>query len=147
MFRKSDLLENTRIASPCSASWKEMEVDERVRHCSLCRLNVYNISEMSNREAEKLLRESTGRVCLRIYRRADGTVLTRDCPVGLRAIRRKMRLAWVALLGLLMGGCKSTTLIDRYMPDHSPVMGEMAVPTMCVAPMPTTGRSVVPSKP
>jgi hypothetical protein len=35
-------------------------------------------------EAERLVVEKEGRLCVRFHRRADGTVLTRDCPVGLR---------------------------------------------------------------
>ena len=30
-----------------------------------------------------------GRLCLRFFRRVDGTILTSDCPVGLQAIRRR----------------------------------------------------------
>ena len=30
------------IALPCLTSWERMEGDERVRHCAVCNLNVYN---------------------------------------------------------------------------------------------------------
>jgi hypothetical protein len=90
-------LEDLKIASPCAVSWASMTGDERVRACAQCRLNVYNLSEMSRAEAEALIVEKEGKLCVRIYRRADGTVLTRDCPVGLRAARLKLlRLAGVA---------------------------------------------------
>jgi len=59
---------------------------DRVRHCSQCGKNVYSLSAMTRREAEKLLRETEGSLCMRLYRRADGTVLTENCPAGLRAI-------------------------------------------------------------
>ncbi|OWY70715.1 hypothetical protein B7486_14005 [cyanobacterium TDX16] len=65
-----------------------MKGDERVRYCEECRLNVYNFAELSRGQAEDLIRETEGRLCGIIYRRPDGTVLTRDCPVGLMAIRR-----------------------------------------------------------
>ena len=76
-----------RIASPCSESWAKMSGDARVRHCAKCQLKVFNFAELSSEEARQLLRQSAegGRICARIYRRFDGTVLTRDCPVGLRA--------------------------------------------------------------
>ena len=73
-------LDGLRIARPCPASWSAMEGDDRVRHCSRCRLNVYNLSAMTEAEALRLLAETEGRRCIRLYRRADGTVLTRDCP-------------------------------------------------------------------
>ena len=80
VLRKNDILNSTRIASPCHASWEGMTGDERVRHCCDCRLNVYNIAEMSRDEAVQLIQEHEGRLCIRIYQRRDGTVITRDCP-------------------------------------------------------------------
>jgi hypothetical protein len=71
------------IASPCPASWDDMEGDDRVRFCGECELNVYNLSAMTESEALKLIAEREGRVCVRMYKREDGTVMTRDCPVGL----------------------------------------------------------------
>jgi hypothetical protein len=41
-------------------------------------------------------------VCVRFYRRADGTVLTRDCPVGLRQLIRKVSCFAGAALSALM---------------------------------------------
>ncbi len=76
------------IASPCPALWEDMEGDDRARFCGLCRLNVYNISEMSREEAAALIVEKQGNVCVQIHRRADGTILTRDCPVGLLRLRQ-----------------------------------------------------------
>lgn len=90
------LLSQVRIASPCSARWEDMTGDERTRRCAQCDLDVHNLSAMTADEAETFLREKvgTGRVCARMFRRADGTILTRDCPVGL-ALWRK-RAAWAA---------------------------------------------------
>lgn len=78
-----------------------MTGDERKRFCSLCKLNVYNISAMTLPEAEKLITEAEGRVCVRMFRRADGTVITQDCPVGLaervkRRVRRTVAVASAA---------------------------------------------------
>jgi hypothetical protein len=39
---------------------------------------------MSRPEAEALVLDLEGKMCARLYRRADGTVLTEDCPVGVR---------------------------------------------------------------
>jgi hypothetical protein len=59
-----------------------MAGDDRVRFCGECRKNVYDLRGMRREEAEGLLRERGGDLCVRLYRRADGTVLTEDCPVG-----------------------------------------------------------------
>lgn len=96
-------LANIHIASPCPAEWTKMIGDERMRHCSGCNLNVYNLSAMTEREIERLLATSHGqRLCTRFYRRADGTVLTQDCPWSFRAIARKVsRLATAVLTAVL----------------------------------------------
>jgi hypothetical protein len=99
------MLERVRIASPCAADWEQMVGDERVRFCSQCNLKVYNLSAMTRREAEDLIATREGRLCARLYRRADGTVLTRDCPLGLRAVIRKVsRVAGVALSAMMSVG-------------------------------------------
>jgi uncharacterized surface anchored protein len=83
-------LDNLRVATPCPISWGQMTGNDRVRFCDHCQLNVYNISELTRLEAETLIASTEGRLCARIYRRADGTVLTKDCPVGLRALRKRI---------------------------------------------------------
>jgi hypothetical protein len=85
-----------RIASPCEESWASMKGNERSRHCLRCKLNVFNIAELTEQEVRELFVKTEGRLCGRIYKRADGTVLTKDCPTGLARLRRK------ALAGLAM---------------------------------------------
>jgi hypothetical protein len=86
-------LDRVEVASPCPASWdgmKPVDADGAVRYCGECRLNVYNLSDMTADRAEALLREHEGkRLCVAFFRRTDGTVLTQDCPVGLKIARRK----------------------------------------------------------
>lgn len=94
-------LNNIKIASPCSSDWDGMVGNNRQRYCGDCKLNVYNLSGMSKYEAENLLMQSEGRVCVRYFRRADGTVLTKDCPVGWQAVRAKMSRFWTAAASLL----------------------------------------------
>lgn len=109
-------LKDLRVASPCHADWNEMDGDERVRFCRLCRLNVYNISEMNSADAEALIREKEGRLCVRFYRRRDGTVLTRNCPVGLRAIKRRLAViggGLAACLGWMFAGAASANSGSR----------------------------------
>lgn len=97
-----DPLRNLRIAAPCPADWKAMIGDERVRHCSLCQLNVYNFAEMTAGEVRELLVRSEGRVCARLYQRADGTLITRDCPTGIRALRRRASRMATAVVMMLV---------------------------------------------
>ncbi len=106
-----DLLDSIRIAQPCPASWERMTGDERVRHCTMCDLNVYNFAAMTGDDIRELLLRSEGRVCARLYRRSDGTVLTKDCPSAARRLRRKWSrisnaiMAAVLSLASLATGC------------------------------------------
>src|SRR5882724_7111590 len=97
------MLDQIRIASPCSADWELMRGDDKVRFCGECKKNVYNLSSMTRTEAEKVL-SGAQNICGRFYRRADGTILTEDCPVGLRAkaqrLRRRLSFAISSALGL-----------------------------------------------
>src|SRR5882724_1820118 len=95
-------IRSIRVASPCPADWSAMAGDDRVRHCSECNLNVYNLSAMTEREVQRLIAQSQGRVCGRFYRRADGTILTQDCPRGLRAVARRVSRTATAVLTAVM---------------------------------------------
>jgi hypothetical protein len=83
-------LEQIEIASPCSADWNEMTGSDQVRFCGSCQLNVYNLSAMTRQQAETLFQEKEGRLCVRLYKRQDGTVITQDCPVGLKIRHQKV---------------------------------------------------------
>lgn len=99
----SNPLDKLEIASPCSADWNQMFGSARKKFCSECSLNVYDISEMTQKEAEDLILRSEGRLCLRLYKRADGTVITKNCPVGWARVKRRMTRVSGAVAGLLGG--------------------------------------------
>lgn len=107
MNRFNNPLDHVTIAAPCKADWQQMIGTDRVRFCAQCNLNVYNLSSMTKRQAESLISQTEGRLCVRFYRRTDGTILTDNCPVGLRAIRRRLsylaKATSAALLSFLAG--------------------------------------------
>jgi hypothetical protein len=70
-----------------------MSGNNTVRFCDQCQLNVFDISRMTRAQAASFIATSEGRICARLYLRPDGKILTKDCPVGLRAIRRKIAKA------------------------------------------------------
>jgi hypothetical protein len=103
--RSLPMLARVRVASPCSMRWEEMEGDERTRYCRACRLHVHNLSALSGAEAEALVSRTLvkgERLCGVYYQRADGSVMTRDCPVGLAAVKARVRRR-VARLAAAMG--------------------------------------------
>jgi hypothetical protein len=107
MKKYSNPLDHVDVAAPCSAAWNEMTGTDAQRFCGQCEKNVYNLSGMSREEAEALIINTEGRLCVRFYRRADGTILTNNCPVGLLAIKRRLsrlkRATASALLSFLAG--------------------------------------------
>ncbi len=94
------MLDNLQIAKPCDARWEDMRGDDRVRRCDLCQLNVYNLSSFHRVEALELLEQTEGRVCLRLYQRADGTVITADCTSRLVDAKRAGTSAFAVALAL-----------------------------------------------
>lgn len=127
MAKYTSPLDHVRVAAPCSADWDAMVGTERARFCGQCRLNVYNLSGMTRREAEQLIAASEGRLCVRFYRRADGTILTENCPVGLRALKRRLsRTASAAASTILsfLAGLGLYTALDEKEPVRT--MGVVA---------------------
>ena len=76
---------------------------EKRRYCGECKLNVYNLSGMSRDEAENLIANAEGRLCVRFFQRADGTVLTQDCPVGWQAVKKRVSKTATAGVSLFIG--------------------------------------------
>jgi hypothetical protein len=119
--RRSDFIELgvVRVATPCDASWDDMPGDGGRRYCDKCRLHVYDFSKLTTNEARDLLVKTEGRLCGRIYVRKDGTVLTKDCPRGIAAARRKLVGAWTAAVGFMVYAVGSMVKL---------VSGEVPVP-------------------
>ena len=107
------------VATPCPADWNEMTGDDRVRYCSQCNLNVYNLSDMSEGDVLQLVSEREDRLCVRFYRRVDGTMLTRDCPVGIRALRKKVATMW-AKTAAMFGAMTWASLFGRAIEASEP---------------------------
>ncbi len=118
-------LDNLILAYPCPITWDSMSGDERERFCNKCSQKVFNISDLSRKDAESLLRDGVedGKVCVKYYLRADGTIKTDNCPRILRPVRNKLKLiekavsAAIALLvsGMNLAGC---TQISRAFSSH-----------------------------
>ena len=76
--------------------------------------------------------EKEGKLCVRFFRRADGTVMTQDCPVGLRAVRLKLArmagaaLALVAVLAAGLGLRRRPAPV----PEQPQMMGEAVSPSI-----------------
>jgi hypothetical protein len=87
-------LARIRDRLPCTADWSKMNGGCEVRFCTECKLHVHDPQRDDRRRGRgEAAPRRRGRLCVRFYRRADGTVLTQDCPVGWR---RRVAPAWSA---------------------------------------------------
>lgn len=87
-------LEVISVREPCAVPWDTMLGGGAVRYCRLCRKNVYDLAQLYRDEAEELVFEAEGQLCLRFFRREDGTVVTKDCtPTRVERVRRLGRRA------------------------------------------------------
>jgi hypothetical protein len=139
------LLDGLKLASPCSEKWEDMVGGERARFCGSCKKNVYNLSSMTRPEAEDLLRQ-LGDVCVRFYQRADGTIMTSDCPVGAR--RRRVRLAIYGAVGgsMLAGAAVVASAVEEARPPQV-FMGAAPIPTQVAVDPPIPSVPVIPEAP
>ncbi len=114
MSKFTNPLDNIKIASPCSMDWDAMTGVGRKRYCGECKLNVYNLSGMTRTEAESLLMNSEGRLCVRFYRRADGSILTKDCPVGWQAVKKRISRVATAFVSLVFAALSGIGLANYF---------------------------------
>ena len=161
MARYNSPFDNIRVAALCNADWEQMIGNERARFCGQCNLNVYNLSSMTRDEAESFVTSSEGRVCVRFYRRRDGKILTENCPVGLRAMKRRLSKFAQAVTSAVLGFFAGLGVYDGLwsLGEYNPrptmgdmVQGAMARPSVIVdtstrvePPMPhvTMGKMIV----
>lgn len=143
--RPQPTLEDIEIQSPCEVPWDSLRGNDRVRACGKCRENVYNISAMTRVEALHLIRATEGRVCVRIHRRPDGTVVTGDCWSRLRAARKRGILVFVGVLlvvgcvqlvAMLVGLRGLRNLVSRHQMGEMPASLERPIAIALPAPPP-----------
>ena len=146
MNRFTNVLGRVRVAAPCEEDWNEMRGDERVRFCARCSLNVYNLSAMTRREAERLVVSNEGRLCVRFYRRGDGTILTQNCPAGLARLRlrvsRAASAAAAAAVGLFAGVASAPDAKQSPPPDAAVILVTPPRPEGVAAPSCVVGVPV-----
>jgi hypothetical protein len=143
MSRFSSPLNDIRIASPCPANWDAMFGNDRMRFCGDCKLNVFNLSEMSRQDAEELITNAEGRLCVRFYRRQDGTIITQNCPVGWAKVKQRARMHLTAAFSLIFGLLSGLFFVSLFSgPGSNAEVGELVVkPTP--TPVPTPDREMV----
>jgi hypothetical protein len=143
--RRLQILGSVRVASPCPADWALMQGDDTKRYCGICEKHVYNLSAMSEVQAAAFV-QTEKQACVRFYQRVDGTVLTQDCPVGVKKRTRRNRVvAAVAAVGVgLTGTAYAMVASDSAVQG---VMGSEGTVTMGLVAMPSSEATAPPPEP
>jgi hypothetical protein len=134
MRRSLPRLQSVQIETPCREDWRKMRGDRVRRYCDCCQLHVHDLTAMMAAEAEELLRNSDGRVCIRLARDKRGRPITLDrFTPGLRlpfGLTRTLGQAVAAIVFLFhLAGCRFTgTPVPASM---RAVPGEARVPRQC----------------
>jgi hypothetical protein len=57
--------DSLRVATPCNEDWEQMSGNDVVRLCSHCSKHVNFVSQMTEKQARRLVRNSGGKLCVR----------------------------------------------------------------------------------
>ena len=101
------VLPQIQINTPCHADWDAMDGDTQKRFCGSCEKHVHNLSELDAKSASELLAKNDGKVCVRIRRNTDGSVVTKDNDLSRRGWLSKFGATAAGLTSMLLfGGCR-----------------------------------------
>ena len=151
MSKNAVSLDVIQVAEPCTQPWERMSGDGGVRYCEGCRKHVYDLSAMSRTEAERLVCEGAGTLCVRFARGEDGRVQTLEYRAP--APRARGWRFWTILstcAASLVAGANGYLLARGKPTPPAPtiLLGKPATPmVMGMVAMPTTpppGRSAIP---
>ena len=129
-------LAQIRVATPCAQSWQEMDGDDRARFCTHCDRHVHNLSGMARDQAERLICESAGRLCIAYFPKADGSPQTLEY----RPRSRQRRFGWIFATVLGSLGALAAAVLQHASADQpAPPIAGMLIGT----PPPLKGQMIV----
>jgi hypothetical protein len=118
-----DMLDSITIPVACPVPWDQMRGDHRTRFCDKCSQNVYDVSELTAKEAVALVTRGETIPCLRLYRRQDGRVMTADCATKRERVWKWLhkRSTWAAaVFSLVFLGCEKPIGVTAGVPCVDP---------------------------
>lgn len=111
--KKLLILQELRVAKPCYESWDAMRGDEARRHCEACGHSVINLSELTERAAQSVLKEATSkRVCVRYTRNSKGIIQFKPDSSWTARLRKGVALA-LAFIPFIFGALASAQAENR----------------------------------
>jgi hypothetical protein len=97
---------------------------------------------MSRDEAEVLIMQSEGRLCVRFYKRRDGSIITQDCPVGWARIKQRTKVFATAAFSLFMALISGVFIVSWFSRPKA-TLGEFKVPFTGPTPEHTMGAVAI----
>ncbi len=108
MNKRTKFLDSLHVPKPCPANWENMTGDSHVRLCRQCHKSVYNISDMTRKQAEAFVANSDGKQCAIFYRYANGAVAVRNEAAALSKMKRRASRTVCAAFTAVLGFCTAT---------------------------------------
>jgi hypothetical protein len=141
-------LNQIQVAKPCGENWDAMDGDARRRFCAGCGCHVHDLSAMTRIQAQALLDQNEGRVCVRFQTLPDGTVMTQETAVSSeRRVFWPRRLAaaasWVMALALTGLGLTAQAETISHKTSHLKPKSHVA-PSIPRRPSVTLGKIAIP---
>jgi hypothetical protein len=103
MPKKKRSIDQLQIVSPCSTDWNRMTGDEKKRFCAECDKFVYDFAQMTRQQVEAIVSINRGRMCARITRKPDGSLLTLETPPVHPIAARRASPVVNATLAVILG--------------------------------------------
>lgn len=127
------------VPTPCHAEWAAMSGDNRRRFCAECGKHVYNLSAMSEREAQSFAEKTQGRECVAYLRTDDGLMETLNFfeRLLLRFAGWKPAIAtlFAAILPAALSACASRPAKNPPLPGKVRAPGHAQSGGSCDAPL------------
>lgn len=127
---RARLLGSLDVATPCDAKWQRMRGTKSERFCGDCRRSVYDLEHMTEAEIQRLFVEPTADgepPCIRMRRRADGRLVTADCPATPFRMRARKRVGPYVVVALVLAAVGA--LVWRSLGEEVRTMGVAASST------------------
>jgi hypothetical protein len=119
------------LAKPCTKSWSKMAGTNMVRHCTSCSKDVFNLSMLTEREAEAALAVRPDEVCVIYYTKRSGQVIFYpEAPVR----HATGRMLAAALTASALAACSPSAPVDLDAPPAAIASDEASAATIATSP-------------
>ena len=114
--RPSVRLKQIAVPNHCRVDWESMSGSGPARECGVCRTKVFDLSAMTEAEAEDLLSTSED-LCVRFFYRPDGTIVSSRCETEKRTAPSRVAAGLAASLAYGTAFSAITVALD-----HQPIV-------------------------